>query len=54
MEDVAEKQPISAYKVAESMFFELRFSVLLLQKNSSDELRLYTQRSFDLVALAFL
>ncbi len=25
MEDVAEKQPISAYKVAESMFFEPQF-----------------------------
>lgn len=25
MEDIAEKQPISAYKVAESMFFEPRF-----------------------------
>lgn len=25
MEDIAVKQPISAYKVAESMFFELQF-----------------------------
>lgn len=25
MEDIAGKQPISAYKVAESMFFELQF-----------------------------
>lgn len=51
---IAEKQPILAYQKLKACFLKYSFSVLLLQKNSPDKLRLYMQRGFDLVALGFL